>query len=142
MISYSNIYDKVLVLLNSEKLKQRAIRGAIFTTVGYGSVQAIRLASNLILTRILFPEAFGLMAIILVFMQGVAMFSDLGVGASIIQNKRGDDPVFLDTAWTVQGIRGAFLFLILFFLHTGAKELYLLQDDIYRFFLYYHCKKS
>ena len=124
MISYSNIYDKVLVLFNSEKLKHRAIRGAIFTTVGYGSVQAIRLASNLILTRILFPEAFGLMAIIQVFMQGVAMFSDLGVGASIIQNKRGDDPVFLDTAWTVQVIRGAFLFVIIFFISAPISRIY------------------
>ena len=124
MISYSKIYDKLLVLLNSEKLKQRAIRGAIFTTLGYGAVQGIRLASNLILTRILFPEAFGLMAIIQVFMQGVAMFSDLGVGASIVQNKRGDDPVFLDTAWTVQVIRGAILFVIIFLISTPISRIY------------------
>ena len=124
MISYSNICDKVIVLLHSEKLKQRAIRGAIFTTIGYGAVQAIRLVSNLILTRILFPEAFGLMAIIQVFMQGVAMFSDLGIGASIIQNKRGDDSVFLDTAWTVQVIRGALLFVIIFLISAPIARIY------------------
>ena len=124
MTSYSKIYAKALDFVNSKKLKERAIRGAIFTIVGYGSVQTIRLASNLILTRILFPEAFGLMAIIQVFMQGVAMFSDLGVGASIIQNKRGDDPVFLDTAWTLQVARGALLFIVIFLISTPISRIY------------------
>jgi O-antigen/teichoic acid export membrane protein len=124
MTSYSKIYAKALDFVNSKKLKERAIRGAIFTIVGYASVQTIRLASNLILTRILFPEAFGLMAIIQVFMQGVAMFSDLGVGASIIQNKRGDDPVFLDTAWTLQVARGALLFIVIFLISTPISRIY------------------
>jgi len=39
------------------------------------------------------------------------MFSDIGVGPSIIQNKRGDDPKFLNTAWTIQSIRGVVLWL-------------------------------
>jgi hypothetical protein len=35
------------------------------------------------------------------------MFSDFGLNASIIRSSRGDDPVFLQTAWTVQILRGA-----------------------------------
>jgi O-antigen/teichoic acid export membrane protein len=77
---------------------------------GYGANQAIRLASNLVLTRVLFPEAFGLMAIVNAVLGGLAMFSDLGLSASIVQNRRGDDPAFLDTAWTLQILRGLVLF--------------------------------
>ena len=105
-------------------LKPRALRAAAWTSLGYGISQAIRLASNLILTRILFPEAFGLMAIIQVFMQGIAMFSDLGVGASIIQNRRGDEPLFLDTAWTIQVIKGILLFLIMVAISSPVAEVY------------------
>ncbi len=102
-----------MTLLSQESLgsvKSRAIRGSIWTIVGYSGQQGLRLGGNLVVSRLLFPEAFGIMAIVNVFMQGLAMFSDLGIGPSIIQNKRGDDPDFLNTAWTVQVIRGFLLF--------------------------------
>lgn len=107
----SAILTKLLKLPKGSDLKAKALRGSAWTVLGYGFSQVIRLSSNLLLTRILFPEAFGLMAIIQVFMQGLAMFSDTGLGPSIIQNKKGDDPVFLNTAWTLQVIRGFCLFL-------------------------------
>jgi O-antigen/teichoic acid export membrane protein len=40
------------------------------------------------------------------------MFSDFGLNASIIRSARGDEPVFLQTAWTVQILRGIMLWLI------------------------------
>jgi hypothetical protein len=40
------------------------------------------------------------------------MFSDFGLNASVIRSARGDDPVFLQTAWTVQILRGVMLWLI------------------------------
>jgi len=92
-------------------LKQRALRGSIWTFAGYGTSQVLRLGSNLILTRLLFPEAFGLMALVQSFLMGLEMFSDVGIGPSIIQNKRGDDPAFLNTAWTIQAVRGLTLWI-------------------------------
>jgi O-antigen/teichoic acid export membrane protein len=93
----------------SQSIRDLAVRGSIWTLVGFGSSQVLRLGGNLILTRLLFPEAFGLAALVTVFIQGLELFSDLGVGPSIIQNKRGDDPDFLNTAWTIQVMRGLFL---------------------------------
>ncbi len=87
-------------------LKKQVLRGAAWTFIGYGASQALRLLSNVILTRLLVPEFFGLMALITVFIIGLNLFSDVGIGPSIIQNKRGDDPDFLNTAWTIQVIRG------------------------------------
>jgi O-antigen/teichoic acid export membrane protein len=52
------------------------------------------------------------MALVAVFMQGLAMFSDIGIRPGIVQNQRGDDPAFLNTAWTIQVVRGVALWLI------------------------------
>jgi O-antigen/teichoic acid export membrane protein len=40
------------------------------------------------------------------------MFSDIGVGPSIVQNRRGNEPAFLNTAWTIQVGRGVVLWLV------------------------------
>jgi len=98
-------------MTQGDSLVARAFRGAGLTVFGFGWGQMMRLASNLILTRILFPEAFGLMALISVFLLGLNMFSDVGVAPAILQSKRGDERSFLDTAWTIQVIRGALLWV-------------------------------
>lgn len=92
-------------------LKAKARQSSLWVLGGYGASQALRLGSNLVLWRLLFPEAFGIMAIVNVFMQGLQMFSDVGIGPSIVQNKRGADPTYLNTAWTIQVVRGFVLFV-------------------------------
>ena len=89
----------------------RALRGSAITAAAYAGSQALRLASNLILARLLFPEAFGLMALVSVVLVGLQMFSDMGVSPAIARSARGDDPAFLDTAWTLQIGRGVVLWL-------------------------------
>jgi O-antigen/teichoic acid export membrane protein len=105
-------------------LDARFMRSSVFTLGGYAMAQVLRLASNLILTRLLFPEAFGMMALVSVIMQGLAMFSDVGVSPSIMQSKRGDDQKFLDTAWTIQVIRGVLLWLTACLLAIPVATLY------------------
>jgi O-antigen/teichoic acid export membrane protein len=92
-------------------LKARAVRSTMLTLVGFGGGNVLRLAGNLVLTRLLFPEAFGLMALVMVTTTALAMFSDIGLRPAIIQNARGDDPAFLNTAWTMGILRGAVLWL-------------------------------
>jgi len=90
-------------------LGQRALRSSAITVLGFGAGQAARLASNLILTRLLFPEAFGTMALVTLFLIAMNMLSDFGTGAAIMRSPRGDDPAFLDTAWVIQILRGVML---------------------------------
>jgi len=94
-----------------ESIKRLAFRGSAWTILGYSFKQVLRFGANIVLTRLLFPEAFGMMALVNVYIQGIHMFSDLGIAPSVIQNPRGADPEFLRTAWTVQVLRG---FLIWF----------------------------
>lgn len=89
-----------------DDVKQRALRGAFFVIAGYGMSQAIRLGGNLILTRLLVPELFGIMALARAVITGLHFFSDIGLGPGIIRSPRGNDPLFLNTAWTLQVMRG------------------------------------
>src|SRR5687767_15876104 len=92
-------------------LKRQVVKGVAWIVIGYGVSQFIRLGSNLILTRLLVPEIFGLIALMHAFIIGMSMFSDIGLRPSIIQSKRSNDPVFLNTAWTMQFIRGVILWV-------------------------------
>ena len=98
-------------VFGGDSLSARLVRSIGWTAVGFVAAQMLRLATNLIFARFLYPEAFGLMALVSVFLVGLAMFSDVGLGPSIMQNKRGDDPAFLNTAWTIQVARGSLLWL-------------------------------
>jgi O-antigen/teichoic acid export membrane protein len=94
-------------------LQKRAVSSGIWVIAGYGLQQVLRLGSNLILTRLLFPEAFGLMAIIQTVLMGLVMMSDIGIQPSIVQNERGHETAFLNTAWTLQIIQGFLIFMVI-----------------------------
>lgn len=93
-------------------LRSKILGSSAWVLGGYGLSQAIRLGGNLILTRLLFPEAFGLMALISVIILGVTSFSDIGIRTNIIQNSRGNEMAFLDTAWTLQILRACIIFFL------------------------------
>lgn len=90
-----------------------AVHGSAWTFAGYGASQGLKLASVLVLARLLLdPKAFGLMALVNVFLTGLEVLSDLGIGLDIVQHPRGEDPVFLDTAFLMQIARSLLLCLI------------------------------
>lgn len=93
-------------------LRSRTIGATAWTFAGYGVQQGLRLASNLILTRLLAPQIFGLMSVVQILFTGIEMLSDVGITPAIIQNPRADTPGFLNTAWTIQVIRGLALGVI------------------------------
>lgn len=96
---------------NPITLKQRALRAGGWSFAGYGLSQAIRLGSNLVMTRLLVPEMFGVLAIATMVTGIIWMLSDIGLNQNIVQSQRGDEPAFLDTAWVVQIFRGGVLWL-------------------------------
>lgn len=93
-------------------LEKRALRGAMLAFAQHGGSQALRLLANLVVTRLLFAEAFGVMSLVQVLMHGLTMVSDIGIAQVVIRSERGDDKTFLDTIWTVQLVRGVALWLI------------------------------
>jgi O-antigen/teichoic acid export membrane protein len=93
-------------------LFRRALSASAIEVGSYGASQLIRLASSMILTRILFPEAFGIMAMLSLLLFGLQMLSDVGIVQAVIQNERGDEPAFLHTAFTLQAVRGVGLWCV------------------------------
>ena len=89
--------------------EKKAVRAGVFVIGGFGFSQAFRLGGNLLLARLLFPEAFGIMAIANVFNTGLELLSDIGLGPAVIRSDRADEERFLNTAWTLQVIRGFML---------------------------------
>lgn len=111
-------------------LRSAARRGSAWTIGGYAAANALRLVGNVVLARLLFPEAFGLMAIVHAFIQGLWLFTDIGVAPAIVQSERGDDPRFLDTAWTIQAARGLALCLLSFLIAWPVARFYSGHDPL------------
>src|SRR5207253_738359 len=93
-------------------IKQLAKTAALWAGIGYTGSVGLRLVSNMLLTRLLFPSAFALMGLAQIFISGLQMLTDVGVQVGVIQSRHGNDPKFLNTAWTVQVVRGLVLCLI------------------------------
>ena len=105
--------------------RNKVLRNAGWMTLGQIAEIIIRLGSSLILTRLLDPSAYGLIATVMVFMSFVVMLSDLGVGAMVIADERGDEQEFVSTLWTMQLLRGfilALLFALLSLLWIYAQK--------------------
>lgn len=101
------------------KLKRRAIEASGWVMGSQVVSRVMRLGSHLVLARLLFPEAFGLMVPVYMLKDGVQMFSDIGLRQSLIQNDRADEPSFYNTAWTLQAIRGVLIWLAVCVLAAG-----------------------
>ena len=64
----------------------------MWTLAGHGGVLLIRMGRSLIMTRLLFPEVYGLMTLVWAVLYGLQMFADTGIVTTIIRDERGDDP--------------------------------------------------
>lgn len=97
-----------------DSLAKRAASSTVWTAGGYGLSQVLRLGGNVVLADLLFEEAFGVMLLVQLLLQGLTMFSDVGIGPSVVRSSRGDDPAFLNSAWSMQVLRGVVLVTIAF----------------------------
>ena len=82
----------------------------------FGLSQALRLGSNLILTRLLEPQVFGVMAVVSVVIFGITMFTDIGLWAFVVRHKTPENPHLLNAVWTLHVVRGWIVFFIIIFL--------------------------
>lgn len=100
------------------------VRGVVWTVGTYGLSVVTRFGSNVILSRLLSPELFGMMLIVNTVRQGVELSSDVGLAQNVIQNKAGDRPAFFNTVWIMQMVRGFLLCAVLFFCAAPIARLY------------------
>jgi len=110
VVNQTNATDNPPLILRA--LETKAIRAAFWSVLEYGSGTGLRVISSLVLTRLLLPAYFGEMILVSTLIAGITLLSDIGLAPSVIQSPRGDDPAFLNTAWTLQALRGVALWIV------------------------------
>jgi O-antigen/teichoic acid export membrane protein len=96
---------------SSFSLKKRVLVAGSWTLFGFGFALVLRLIGNLIIARLLAPEAFGIMAVCTAIHVIVALISDIGLRQAVIRSENAHDPSFLNTAWTVQILRSILIWI-------------------------------
>jgi len=96
-----------------DRLSQRVVHAGFWAFALRITDRLFGLARTIVLARVLSPNDFGLFGISLLALSALNTFSQTGFQAALVQ-KKGDIKPYLDTAWTVQVIRGLILAGILF----------------------------
>src|ERR1700722_18715231 len=105
---------KLSSVLSGDGLKRRVFRGGVWLGAGSLTEQASRFARNMILTRLLAPEAFGIMAIIQSTTAIIQGITEVGVREGLIQNANGDKEEYVCAAWWLAFGRSVSLYVMLF----------------------------
>ncbi|MEY8689833.1 MAG: oligosaccharide flippase family protein, partial [Leptothrix sp. (in: b-proteobacteria)] len=100
-------------------LRDRVRRGGFWSLVGYAASFVIRLASNLLLTRLLPQDLFGTANLGQTLLSAMAMFTDIGLRPFLVQSSQGERPEVMDTLWTIQILRGFGIGIMTLVLATG-----------------------
>lgn len=104
-------------------LRKRVVQGSAIWVIAYGLMQVLRIGSNIVLAKLLSPAAFGLVTLGQLVPKAVSMFGEVGIKSSLVQNERSDE-AFVNTAWTMQVLRGIVIALIAAALAWPASKLY------------------
>lgn len=119
-----NINKILIKFVNKNNLLSKVVKGSFWLGMGSGIEQIFRLIRNMILARLLLPEAFGIMAILLAVNTFFESFTEIGIKEVIIQNKYGLEESFLNTAFFFTFIRGIILFVFGFILAPYISSFY------------------
>jgi lipopolysaccharide exporter len=91
------------------------LKGDLFATAAsFGAQAVIKLGGSLILTRILRPEAYGIITILMSVTFVIEMIADINVTLFIIRDTKAEEPRYLNTAWTLQLGRAVLNSVVLF----------------------------
>lgn len=89
-----------------QKLRLINLRGDLFATgASFAGQTFLKLCSSLVLTRILTPGDYGTITILMSVVFIFVMLSDIGFSVCIVRSMRGEDQVYLNTAWTIRIVR-------------------------------------
>jgi lipopolysaccharide exporter len=106
-----------------ESLSGKAARGTIWLFSLRILDRLLKIIRLVVLARILSPEDFGVFGVALLVLAVTDSFSRTGYSQALIQKKQQIKD-YLDTAWTVQVIRGVLITLIVFLLAQPASLLF------------------
>lgn len=106
-----------------DSLKAKSIKAFTWDFLGSLVNQIIGFLVSVILARLLTPEEFGLIGMVLVFTAVAQVFMDMGFGTAIVQSNTVKESVYSSVFW-LNLLIGLFLTLCLFFLAKPIANFY------------------
>ncbi len=101
------VANKLLSRLSSNQ--KAGVFGIGWSALAQIASLIIKLTSNLILTRLLAPEAYGLLGTAMAVLITLEWLSDLGIQPALIRHEKGGEKEYLWTGWTMGFGRGLIL---------------------------------
>lgn len=83
-------------------LKHRVVKSLLALFVREGIIKAIGFLANILLARLLLPEIFGIYAVVCFVMAFFSIFTDVGLGAALIQKKEEVGEEDFRTVFSIQ----------------------------------------
>lgn len=109
--------------MNNNTLKKNTLGGFIWRFAERCGAQGVQFVVSIILARLLMPEAFGTISLMMVFINILSVFIDSGMGSALIQKKDADDLDF-STVFYFNLFMCSFMYLILFLCAPLIAEFY------------------
>ena len=103
--------------------KNKVISSLIWKFLERGGVQGVQFVLSIILARLVTPEDYGVIAILLVFIQIATVFIQSGFNTALIQKKESDDLDFSSIFYLSIFVAGI-LYVILFFTSPFVAKFY------------------
>lgn len=111
-------------VFGGDTLKARVFRGGAWLGSGSFLEQTTRFGRNMLLTRLLAPEAFGTMAIVMAATSVLTSLLDVGAREALIQSARGTEKGHVGAAWWLSLVRSSSLYFLLFLVAPLASRFY------------------
>lgn len=102
----------MLAALRLGRFGQRYLTGTSSLALSTVVINLVRLASTMVMTRLLSPDVYGITGLIMSALFVIGMLSDVGFQSYIVRHHRSDDTAFLNAVWTIHAVRGALLTVI------------------------------
>ena len=115
------------VILQQAVSKNKVISSLIWKFLERGGVQGVQFVLSIILARLVSPEDYGVIAILLVFVQIATVFIQSGFNTALIQKKESDDLDF-SSIFYLSFFVAAILYVILFFGAPLAASFYKIEE--------------
>lgn len=111
-----------------QNYKKKAAQGVMLLSVKRVFIQIILTGSNILLARLLFPVDFGTFAIVNFVITFFTVFSDIGLGPSLVQKNDVISKKDLQTAFTLQLILSTAVVAVIYFLSPVISNFYNIGD--------------
>jgi len=102
-----------VMLGEPESLTSRMVKGSAWVYLASMIRRIITLVKVAVLARLLSPKDFGLFGIVTLAIMTLREFTSTGIEASLVQKEEKTE-TYLDTAWTVEVIRGLIMAMMIF----------------------------